>query len=166
MPLPNPILDDRSYQQLRDELVRRIPVTRRNGPTITRRPGHYPDRAVRVSGREPAVPFQSDSRSHTACISKAAANSAASCRAFARHRHHVQRRRRRRVGSARIGGEAGSLLFETRTEVKVGRFPCWPWRESERRTQPEQGTGGFRLCGAGRGRRRSEDERNPGLLRE
>lgn len=26
MPLPNPILDDRSYQQLRDELVRRIPV--------------------------------------------------------------------------------------------------------------------------------------------
>src|SRR5712691_7226868 len=26
MPLPAPILDDRSYQQLRDELVRRIPV--------------------------------------------------------------------------------------------------------------------------------------------
>jgi hypothetical protein len=26
MPFPNPILDDRSYQQLRDELVRRIPV--------------------------------------------------------------------------------------------------------------------------------------------
>src|SRR5215208_6864588 len=26
MPLPKPILDDRSYQQLRDELVRRIPV--------------------------------------------------------------------------------------------------------------------------------------------
>src|SRR4051794_7721330 len=26
MPLPLPILDDRSYQQLRDELVRRIPV--------------------------------------------------------------------------------------------------------------------------------------------
>src|SRR5690242_20060924 len=26
MPLPNPILDNRSYQQLRDELVRRIPV--------------------------------------------------------------------------------------------------------------------------------------------
>lgn len=26
MPLPNPVLDDRSYQQLRDELVRRIPV--------------------------------------------------------------------------------------------------------------------------------------------
>src|SRR5690349_3634268 len=26
MPIPNPILDDRSYQQLRDELVRRIPV--------------------------------------------------------------------------------------------------------------------------------------------
>ena len=26
MPLPTPILDDRSYQQLRDELVRRIPV--------------------------------------------------------------------------------------------------------------------------------------------
>ena len=26
MPLPSPILDDRSYQQLRDELVRRIPV--------------------------------------------------------------------------------------------------------------------------------------------
>jgi hypothetical protein len=26
MPLPNPIIDDRSYQQLRDELVRRIPV--------------------------------------------------------------------------------------------------------------------------------------------
>src|SRR3954471_15803910 len=26
MPLPRPILDDRSYQQLRDELVRRIPV--------------------------------------------------------------------------------------------------------------------------------------------
>src|SRR4030095_5112157 len=26
MPLPVPILDDRSYQQLRDELVRRIPV--------------------------------------------------------------------------------------------------------------------------------------------
>jgi predicted phage baseplate assembly protein len=26
MPTPNPILDDRSYQQLRDELVRRIPV--------------------------------------------------------------------------------------------------------------------------------------------
>ncbi len=26
MPLPQPILDDRSYQQLRDELVRRIPV--------------------------------------------------------------------------------------------------------------------------------------------
>src|SRR5919205_4613880 len=26
MPLPNPILDDRSYQQLRDELVRRIPA--------------------------------------------------------------------------------------------------------------------------------------------
>src|SRR4051794_22592843 len=26
MPLPQPILDDRSYQQLRDQLVRRIPV--------------------------------------------------------------------------------------------------------------------------------------------
>src|SRR5436190_3572938 len=26
MPLPSPILDDRSYQQLRDELVQRIPV--------------------------------------------------------------------------------------------------------------------------------------------
>src|SRR6478736_3385809 len=26
MPLPQPILDDRSYQQLREELVRRIPV--------------------------------------------------------------------------------------------------------------------------------------------
>src|SRR4249920_244656 len=26
MPLPSPILDDRSYQQLRDEMVRRIPV--------------------------------------------------------------------------------------------------------------------------------------------
>jgi hypothetical protein len=26
MPLPNPLIDDRSYQQLRDELVRRIPV--------------------------------------------------------------------------------------------------------------------------------------------
>jgi len=26
MPIPNPIIDDRSYQQLRDELVRRIPV--------------------------------------------------------------------------------------------------------------------------------------------
>src|SRR4029079_7296992 len=26
VPLPSPILDDRSYQQLRDELVRRIPV--------------------------------------------------------------------------------------------------------------------------------------------
>ena len=26
MPLPAPILDDRSYQQLRDELIRRIPV--------------------------------------------------------------------------------------------------------------------------------------------
>src|SRR5262245_55765056 len=26
MPLPKPILDDRSYQQLRDELIRRIPV--------------------------------------------------------------------------------------------------------------------------------------------
>src|SRR6185503_9793259 len=26
MPLPIPILDDRSYQQLRDELVRRIPI--------------------------------------------------------------------------------------------------------------------------------------------
>ena len=26
MPLPTPILDDRSYQQLRDELVRRVPV--------------------------------------------------------------------------------------------------------------------------------------------
>src|SRR5215217_7278795 len=26
MPLPTPILDDRSYEQLRDELVRRIPV--------------------------------------------------------------------------------------------------------------------------------------------
>src|SRR6185295_2657012 len=26
MPIPNPILDDRSYQQLRDELVLRIPV--------------------------------------------------------------------------------------------------------------------------------------------
>src|SRR4029077_21191693 len=26
MPLPRPILDDRSYEQLRDELVRRIPV--------------------------------------------------------------------------------------------------------------------------------------------
>ena len=26
MPIPSPILDDRSYQQLRDELVRRIPV--------------------------------------------------------------------------------------------------------------------------------------------
>src|ERR1700719_1897071 len=26
VPIPNPILDDRSYQQLRDELVRRIPV--------------------------------------------------------------------------------------------------------------------------------------------
>src|SRR5687767_965841 len=26
MPLPSPILDDRSYSQLRDELVRRIPV--------------------------------------------------------------------------------------------------------------------------------------------
>src|ERR1043166_9828517 len=26
MPIPNPILDNRSYQQLRDELVRRIPV--------------------------------------------------------------------------------------------------------------------------------------------
>jgi hypothetical protein len=26
VPLPNPILDDRSYQQLRDELVRRIPI--------------------------------------------------------------------------------------------------------------------------------------------
>src|SRR6266699_88573 len=26
MPLPQPILDDRSYQQLRDELVHRIPV--------------------------------------------------------------------------------------------------------------------------------------------
>src|SRR5262247_3855773 len=26
MPIPNPILDDRSYQQLRDELVRRVPV--------------------------------------------------------------------------------------------------------------------------------------------
>src|SRR5919199_6516257 len=26
MPIPAPILDDRSYQQLRDELVRRIPV--------------------------------------------------------------------------------------------------------------------------------------------
>src|SRR5499427_10119321 len=26
MPIPNPILDDRSYQQLRYELVRRIPV--------------------------------------------------------------------------------------------------------------------------------------------
>src|SRR6266850_1656657 len=26
MPLPNPILDDRSYAQLRDELVRRIPT--------------------------------------------------------------------------------------------------------------------------------------------
>src|SRR6202012_3396493 len=26
MPLPQPILDDRSYQQLRDELVQRIPV--------------------------------------------------------------------------------------------------------------------------------------------
>ncbi len=26
MPLPNPIIDDRSYQQLRDELVRRIPI--------------------------------------------------------------------------------------------------------------------------------------------
>src|SRR4051812_31835029 len=26
MPLPTPILDDRSYQQLRDELVQRIPV--------------------------------------------------------------------------------------------------------------------------------------------
>src|SRR4051794_646037 len=26
MPLPQPILDDRSYEQLRDELVRRIPV--------------------------------------------------------------------------------------------------------------------------------------------
>src|ERR671917_239233 len=26
MPLPTPILDDRSWQQLRDELVRRIPV--------------------------------------------------------------------------------------------------------------------------------------------
>src|SRR5213082_311666 len=26
MPLPVPILDDRSYQQLRDELIRRIPV--------------------------------------------------------------------------------------------------------------------------------------------
>src|SRR3954447_26379269 len=26
MPLPSPILDDRSYEQLRDELVRRIPV--------------------------------------------------------------------------------------------------------------------------------------------
>src|SRR5437764_2590994 len=26
MPIPNPILDDRSYQQLRDELVQRIPV--------------------------------------------------------------------------------------------------------------------------------------------
>src|SRR5262249_33321040 len=26
MPLPNPIIDDRSYQQLRDELVNRIPV--------------------------------------------------------------------------------------------------------------------------------------------
>jgi hypothetical protein len=26
MPIPNPILDDRSYQQLRDELVRRIPI--------------------------------------------------------------------------------------------------------------------------------------------
>ncbi|HEV7684665.1 MAG TPA: putative baseplate assembly protein [Pyrinomonadaceae bacterium] len=26
MPIPNPILDDRSYQQLRDELIRRIPV--------------------------------------------------------------------------------------------------------------------------------------------
>src|SRR5215211_3343281 len=26
MPIPNPILDDRSFTQLRDELVRRIPV--------------------------------------------------------------------------------------------------------------------------------------------
>src|SRR5215204_210203 len=26
MPIPAPILDDRSYQQLRDELVRRVPV--------------------------------------------------------------------------------------------------------------------------------------------
>src|SRR6266550_360482 len=26
MPIPSPILDDRSYQQLRDELIRRIPV--------------------------------------------------------------------------------------------------------------------------------------------
>ena len=26
MPLPRPILDDRSYEQLRDELIRRIPV--------------------------------------------------------------------------------------------------------------------------------------------
>src|ERR1051325_6252929 len=26
MPLPTPVLDDRSYQQLRDELIRRIPI--------------------------------------------------------------------------------------------------------------------------------------------
>ena len=77
MPLPTPILDDRSYEQLRDELIAPHP---RLHPGVDRpqpeRSRHHPAGAVRVPGREPALPLQPDprrrpgSRSSTCCRSR------------------------------------------------------------------------------------------------
>ena len=61
MTLPAPILDDRSYEQLRDELMARIsglpPGVDRPRP---QRPGHHAAGAGGPSRREPALPLQPD----------------------------------------------------------------------------------------------------------
>ena len=59
----SPILDDRSYEQLRDELVAPHPRLRAGvDRPQPERPRHHADRAVRVPRREPALPLQPDPR--------------------------------------------------------------------------------------------------------
>ena len=65
MALPAPILDNRSFEQLREELVRRHPGVRAGVDRPQRvRSGHRAARALRVPRRVPAVPVQPDPRRH------------------------------------------------------------------------------------------------------
>ncbi len=122
MPIPNPILDDRSYQQLRDELVRRIPVytpewTDHNasdpgitlielfaflGENLLFRFNQIPETARLEFLRLLQIPMRPATPGQSA-------------------RHADDRQAERRAGPLGSELKAGSLSFETKTEVKA-----WP----------------------------------------
>ena len=114
VPLPSPILDDRSYQQLRDELVRRIPVytpewTDHNASD----PGITLIELFAFLGENLLYPLQSDSGGDQARLPQAAADPAA-----------PGRRRRARCSRLNATDQAGASVWcRIGTEAQGGRHP-------------------------------------------